>query len=156
MSETRRKFIKKTLALTAGFSALACGLLTPKAVSAAWSKAHFAETSLKKTLQLIYGDNKITTSKKISIRIPRIAEDGAVVPFTVQSSLEDVENIRIFVAKNPVPLVASVTLMPKAEAYFSARLKMAETSDVIAIVKAGDRYFQTRKKVKVTLGGCGG
>jgi len=156
ISETRRIFIKKILALAACSSAWASGLFLPKAALAVWNKEHFAETSLKNTLQRLYGDSKITDSKKISIKIPRIAEDGAVVPLTVQSSVANVENIRIFVAKNPVPLVASVTLMPEATAYFSARLKMAETSDVIAIVKAGDRYFQARKKVKVTLGGCGG
>ncbi len=156
MSETRRTFIKKTLALAACSSAWVFSLWLPKAALAAWREEHFAETSLKNTLQRLYGDHKITDSKKISIKIPRIAEDGAVVPFTVKSSLANVENIRVFVANNPVPLVASVNLMPKAMAYFSARLKMAETSDVIAIVKTADGYFRARKKVKVTLGGCGG
>jgi len=157
MSETRRKFISKTLTLLAACSGTwAASLLMPKAALAAWREEHFAETGLKQTLQRLYGDHKITDSKKISIRIPRIAEDGAVVPFTVKSSLANVENIRIFVARNPVPLVASVNLMPEAMAYFSARLKMAETSDVIAIVKTTDGYFRARKKVKVTLGGCGG
>ena len=38
----------------------------------------------------------------------------------------------------------------------STRIKMAKTSDVIAVVKTDAGLFSTSKEVKVTIGGCGG
>ena len=38
----------------------------------------------------------------------------------------------------------------------STRVKMAQTSNVYALVKADGRYHVTSKEIKVTLGGCGG
>ena len=38
----------------------------------------------------------------------------------------------------------------------ATRIKMSETSDVIAVVKAGGKMYSARKNVKVTIGGCGG
>ena len=36
------------------------------------------------------------------------------------------------------------------------KIKMAETSDLVAVVKAGDRYFMNTRNIKeVVLGGCG-
>ncbi|MHB1142749.1 MAG: thiosulfate oxidation carrier protein SoxY, partial [Sulfuricaulis sp.] len=40
--------------------------------------------------------------------------------------------------------------------YFSARMKMGQTSDVVAVVKAGGKLYTARQNVKVTVGGCGG
>ncbi len=38
----------------------------------------------------------------------------------------------------------------------SMRVKMGQSSDVIAIVKADGKFFMAKKEIKVTLGGCGG
>jgi sulfur-oxidizing protein SoxY len=35
-------------------------------------------------------------------------------------------------------------------------VKMAETSDAVAVVKSGDAWYGASREVKVTLGGCGG
>ena len=42
------------------------------------------------------------------------------------------------------------------EPWINTRAKMGQTSNVIALVKAGDKYYYAAKEVKVTLGGCGG
>ena len=36
------------------------------------------------------------------------------------------------------------------------RLKMAKTSNVIAVVEAGGKLYSATREVKVTVGGCGG
>jgi len=36
------------------------------------------------------------------------------------------------------------------------RVKMGQTSDVYAVVKADGKFYMAKKEVKVTLGGCGG
>ena len=35
------------------------------------------------------------------------------------------------------------------------KIKMAETSDVYGLVRAGGNYFINKRSVKVVLGGCG-
>jgi sulfur-oxidizing protein SoxY len=38
----------------------------------------------------------------------------------------------------------------------STRIKMGQTGNVIAVVKANGKLYSARKEVKVTIGGCGG
>ena len=58
--------------------------------------------------------------------------------------------------ENTSPLAASYILSDNTEGFVTGRIKMRKTSDVIAIVKAGDKLHTAKKSVKVTLGGCGG
>ncbi|MEW6331958.1 MAG: thiosulfate oxidation carrier protein SoxY, partial [Pseudomonadota bacterium] len=67
----------------------------------------------------------------------------------------NVEAIAVFVEKNPSPLVAHASFTG-ADGYFSARMKMGQTSDVHAVVKAGGKLYTAKQNVKVTVGGCGG
>jgi len=90
------------------------------------------------------------------MKIPDIAENGAVVPVTVSTELENVESISIVVDNNPTPLAASFDMSPSMLATVSVRIKMGQSSDVRAIVKADGKLYSTTKEVKVTIGGCGG
>jgi len=93
--------------------------------------------------------------KAISIKAPLQAENGAVVPITVSTSLPNVEAIAILVKENVQPLVASVALTG-AGGFFSARMKMGKTSDVKVAVKSGGKLHVATQQIKVTVGGCGG
>ena len=156
MPDTRRIFLKKCFSLTSGCVAVASGLLTPVTGKAAWKADLFTQTNLQESLNRLFGVQEFIDSGKISLKLPRIAENGAVVPITVTSSLDNVESVAILVEKNPVPLVASFKLSKATECFVSARMKMAETSDVIVIVKTADKFYSARQTVKVTIGGCGG
>jgi sulfur-oxidizing protein SoxY len=153
---TRRSFLKKSLAFSACSLASTLGLLAPLKVFAAWQTENFKPGPLEESLKRLFNDQKITESRDIEIKIPLIAENGAVVPITVSSSLPDIRTISIFVAKNPVPLAARFELAPDLEPFVSARLKMAETSEVIAVAETGSGLYSARQLVKVTIGGCGG
>ncbi|WP_231383605.1 thiosulfate oxidation carrier protein SoxY [Methylobacter luteus] len=156
MPVNRREFLKKSVSFGACSMALASGLLKSDPAHAEWLAEQFARHKLEETLKTLFKDAKITESDKIDIQIPQIAENGAVVPITVTSRLDGVENISILVEKNPVPLAARFDLSPELELSVSTRLKMAETSDVIVIVQAGNNLYSARQTVKVTIGGCGG
>jgi sulfur-oxidizing protein SoxY len=95
-------------------------------------------------------------SDKIKIKAPDIAENGAVVPVSVTTSIDGVSSISLFADKNALPLTANFELGPGTEGYVSTRIKMGKTANVIAVVKAGDKLFSSSKEVKVTIGGCGG
>jgi sulfur-oxidizing protein SoxY len=95
-------------------------------------------------------------NQDIQIKAPLQAENGAVVPIKVETSLADVKSIAIMVAKNPTPLATKVDLAGGATGYYSTRVKMGQTSDVIAYVNSGGKVFKNSAMVKVTVGGCGG
>ena len=95
-------------------------------------------------------------SDKVKLDAPEIAENGAVVPISVATTLTDVTSISILVAENPNALAASYNIPSGTIPSVANRLKMAKTSNVTAIVEAGGKLYSATKEVKVTVGGCGG
>lgn len=156
MNMKRRVFLKGTLASSAVAVAVGAGLLSPRQVLAAWPKSAFEAKDVSAALSGLYGNDLAPASSEVEVDAPDIAENGAVVPVTVKTSLKNVESISIIAEKNQTPLVASFNMTPKTEGYISTRIKMGESSNVIAIVKAGGKLHSARKEVKVTIGGCGG
>ena len=102
------------------------------------------------------GGANAAESADISITAPDIAQNGAVVPVGVTSKVPGTQAVYILVDKNPSLLAASFNIPQGTEANVSTRIKMGQTSDVLALVRANDKYFLAKKEVKVTLGGCGG
>jgi sulfur-oxidizing protein SoxY len=125
-------------------------------VLAAWPTAAFEAKSVDAALDAMSGSHALEGSDKISIRAPDIAENGAVVPVSVTSTIDGAESISILAEKNAAPLTASFVLGAGAEGFVSTRIKMGKTSSIIAVVKAGGKLYSTGKEVKVTIGGCGG
>ena len=154
----RRTLLKGTLAGSALVLAATAGLLKPTRVLAAeWPKGAFEAKSIDAVLKDLYGASEVTDGgKQITIKAPIQAENGAVVPISIQTSLGNVQSIGIVVKENATPLIASVSLANNAAGYFSARMKMAKTSDVQVVVKAGGKLYTASQQVKVTVGGCGG
>ena len=153
---TRRTFLKGTVAGSVLAVAASAGLLTPtRVLAAAWPAAAFDAKSVDDALKSLYGTSAAADSKAITIKAPIQAENGAVVPIAVSTSLANVEAIAIMVAGNNQPLVANVNLNG-AVGYFSARMKMGKTSDVKVIVKSGGKLHMATQQIKVTVGGCGG
>ena len=141
--------------LLKGGAALALLAALPKALlAAAWPKIAFLSTDGGDALSTLLGTDQTIRSDEITLKLPEIAENGAVVPVTVGTSLENVESINIVVEKNPRPLAATFEIMPGVFPNISSRIKMAETSRVMAVVKTNSGIYSTSKVVKVTLGGC--
>jgi len=151
----RRHFLKNTMATGAVALAATSGLLAPIRVLA-WNKAAFDAKDVKSAMTGAIGTDSTKTSDKIKIKAPDIAENGAVVPVTISSTLSDVKSITIISEKNGTPLIAKFNLKGKAEAFVSTRIKMGKTSNVIAICESGGTFYSASKEVKVTIGGCGG
>jgi sulfur-oxidizing protein SoxY len=115
----------------------------------------FKQKSDADAIKALYGKTA-EPSDKVKLDAPEIAENGAVVPITVSSSLADVTSISILVAENPNALAASYRIPAGTLPSVANRLKMAKTTNVIAVVEAGGKLYSTSKEVKVTVGGCGG
>lgn len=103
------------------------------------------------------GGGALSENKDVSLTGPDIAENGAVVPLGVSTSLSGVKELLILVEKNPNVLVALFKVNDAIDANFMTRAKMGQSSDVYAVAIMNDgRALFSKKEVKVTLGGCGG
>ncbi len=149
MKQTRRGFLKK-------LSYLAILAAIPRVAWASWNAKAFAADELQKAIKEKFGDMPVIDSDAVTLKAPNIAENGKVVPISVKSSLENVASISVFVADNPYPLATSVKLGKSSIADISVRIRMAKTSNVIALVEADGKLHRTSQQVKVTIGGCGG
>jgi sulfur-oxidizing protein SoxY len=156
IDEERRVLLTGTLAAGSVGVAVATGLLAPRLALADWNSAAFESKDFKSALKGLLGNDAMETNEAIVIKAPDIAENGAVVPVTVETNLTGVTSITIIAAGNPTPLIASFALGAAALPYVSTRIKMAKTADVIAVVKQGDKLLSNAKNIKVTIGGCGG
>ena len=103
-----------------------------------------------------FGSGAPSEAGDIALTAPTIAENGAVVPITLSTTLPNVKQLLILVEKNPNVLAASFGVSPAVDAGVQTRIKMGETSNVYGVALTTDnRAFFARKEVKVTLGGCG-
>ena len=148
----RRVFLKRAGSLIA---ALAGAGVLPAGQAAEWNKSAFAARDVRDLVRALGGQDA-GASGEVVINSPEIAENGAVVPVAVRTSMAGADAIAILVEKNPSPVVAIFELPAGTLADIQTRVKMAETSNVVALVRAGGRFHYAAKEIKVTLGGCGG
>lgn len=114
----------------------------------------FAATRADAALQESFGTAQTIPSGDIRFIAPEVAENGAMVPLSVETSLIGVRSVSIVVENNPRPLAVSFELPPGTLPSISCRIKMAETSPVTAVVETADGLYSASREVKVTLGGC--
>lgn len=156
MNQMRRETLKA--GGSAGLLALfaAAGLVrTGEVLAADWNKAAFEGKTIQDALKAL-GAGSPATSADIVMRAADIAENGAVVPVAVESKIPGTQSMAILVEKNPSPLAASFDIPAGTDPSVTTRVKLGQTSDVYALVKADGRYYMTKKEIKVTIGGCGG
>ncbi len=150
---TRRNLLAqsaKVLALMAG-----AGLL-PQTALAAWTQAAFDAKTMAEAMKALGGGAPVS-SGDVTITGPDIAENGAVVPVGVSTSLPGVKRLAVLVEKNPSALAAVFDVSDAVDANFNTRVKMGQSSNVMAVAIMGDgRVLFAQKEIKVTLGGCGG
>ncbi len=154
MNRQRRTFLQGTASASLIATAIAAGLLKPGQVLADWNAAGFSATQAADALAAI-GGTGAAESKDITIKAPDIAENGSVVPVEVVTTLPNVESIAILGEKNTNPLVAHYKLTD-FDGSLATRIKLGQTANVRAVVKAGGKVYTAAKEVKVTVGGCGG
>ena len=150
----RRLFLKASLAAGAVGVAVGAGLLTPRAVLAAWNGPAFNAESIGDALKEGMGSDAMTDSTEVTIDAPDNPENGAVVPVAVATTLTGVQSIALLVEKNIKPLCGVFRPGKLMKPEVSIRVKVGESADIIAVVKSGDKLYSARKAVKVTIGGC--
>jgi sulfur-oxidizing protein SoxY len=155
MNNQRRNVLKAGTGAALLSTLAAAGLITPGMALADWNKAAFEAKSMADTLKAM-GVGSPADSKDVQVTGPDIAENGAVVPVGVGTTLPNVTMVAILIEKNPNALAASFTLPEGTEPNVQTRVKMGQTSNIYALVKSDGKFFMATKEIKVTLGGCGG
>nr|VFK14223.1 MAG: sulfur-oxidizing protein SoxY [Candidatus Kentron sp. LPFa]VFK30043.1 MAG: sulfur-oxidizing protein SoxY [Candidatus Kentron sp. LPFa] len=133
------------------------------------SSALFPSQSFATVEETLAAIDKLTGGKapvegKVSFEeLPKIAENGNTVPFTVNvespmTEQDYVKAIHVLAEENPKPDVATFHLTPQSgKAWVKARMRLAKTQNVVALAQMSDgAMYITKQKIKVTIGGCGG
>lgn len=153
----RRDFLR-------GVSITAAGVIASPSISfAAGNKPKGSNAlSYKEALAAVTGSKTPEVSDKVVLKVPEIAENGAVVPVTVEVNYPMNENdyvkaIHIFAKKNGNSRCADAHLSPlNGKAMLSTRIKLGETQEVVALAELSNGTFLlASQSVKVTIGGCG-
>ena len=141
---------RRTLALLAG----AAGLLVVRPANA-------TAEDLAVVLKEVFGARAMTPGK-VTLELPKLAENGAVVPVTVSvdspmTQQDHVRSIHLFAEKNPQPRVLDVQLGPwSGRARVASRIRIADSQPIMAVAMLSDEsLWSAAVHVEVTVAGCG-
>jgi sulfur-oxidizing protein SoxY len=159
-ARSRRGFLR----LLAGWMAWAAG--SGAAAGAAGAKSRHRQSpapaapepgpaALQQALDLALGGRGWVQSDLVSLELPQLAENGAIVPITAASGLPDTRSLLIFAERNPRPLLARFDFEPGTDGWVSLRVKLNESGPVLAVAESQGQFYGTVKPVKVMVGGCG-
>jgi len=161
---TRRALLQVTG--TVGLSSLVVPILGhSRRASAQGNPANLVpEEPVDATMKRLFAGRPIKDGASvIKLDAPLIAENGAVVPVMIEvdvpmTAQSYVKAIYVISDKNRRPMNVKFGLTPAmGQAYVGTNLRLGETTDVRAVVEMSDgSLLQTKREVKVTVGGCGG
>jgi sulfur-oxidizing protein SoxY len=155
----RREALKTGSSTTVLALMMAAGLIKPEdafAQTAEWNKTAFETKNLNDTVKAMGGAAATESKDIVFTSAPDIAENGGRVPISITSNIAKTESISVLIEKNPNMLAASFNIPAGTEAFASTTVKMGQTSNVYAVIKADGKFYYAAKEIKVTLGGCGG
>jgi len=146
---------RRQLLLGGGLSAalVGCGLMLPQVLWAMNGEISFNDVSIADALRSMGAIQ--ADPAQLVLKIPEVAEDGALVPVSVECLLPGAQDIFIVVDVNPDPLAAHFNVPAGTEPFVATRIKMAGDGIVYAVVRTEGRIYSTSKAMKVTVGGCG-
>ena len=124
-------------------------------ITKSWQRSWFENGKSIKETFVALGVGELSVDERVVVQAPDTAENGAYVGISVECFIPNITAVAFLVDKNPGVLAGYFETKMSGELKFATKIKMAETSDLVALVKAGDNYFMNTRYVKVVLGGCG-
>lgn len=122
--------------------------------------AHATPEALQQALRDTFGDRVIQRGR-VKLELPRLAENGNVVPATVSvespmTEQDYVRAIHLFSEQNPLPRILEMRLGPhNGRAVVSARIRMAGTQQVLAVAEMNDgSLWSAAVDIDVTVSSC--
>jgi sulfur-oxidizing protein SoxY len=149
MPISRRAFVRASL------TSAVLGGVAAQTTNAAFPKQVLEARSMGAAISAALGGSNLTDSADVAVTAPDQAETGDVVPVSIATSLPRIESISLMADKNPVPMVAIYRLAPEVEGFLATRIKLAESCNVVALVRSDGKLHRASKAVSVVIGGCG-
>ena len=146
--------MKRRTLLKASLQPGLCGIIFPQAALGAYPTKVFLARETNDALKVVFGTTDIGESDQIEIEAPHIARDANMVPVRIRSGFENTESIAIVVAGNTSPLTAYFWLY-EAQSFFSTRIRMSATSDLLVVVKADGILHTNKLSIRVSGENCG-
>lgn len=139
---------------------LAAATLVPAALNATDFRTEkpdmWKAEKMEDAIKAIYGDAKIP-EEGVSIKAPKLAENGGAIPVFVKSDIEGAKSVALFQDANPRSAVAVWTVPENGIIDYGLKIKMRKTGKLTAIVEDKDgKLFSKVLSVEVSIGGCGG
>jgi sulfur-oxidizing protein SoxY len=150
MSISRRTFVRAS-AIGAALAAV-----TSQRGNAALPAGLFSAASPADAIRAALGNVTTAPDERVRLTAPDRAENGDVVPLSVDADLPNIQRITLVADKNPIPVIAVFSLAPEVEGFVATRVKLAQTCNVTALVESGGKLHTASKPVQVLIGGCGG
>jgi len=157
INQQRRSVLKGAISASTLALVAASGLLLPQRLLAHWPSDAFNAETVEDALLALLGQAEIADDAALQFKVgspPSYAVNGASVPIEIQSGLAKIERIAVLVDKNPFPLALSLEMTPAMKLPFKSMIKIAEDSEVIAVVRADGKLYKTSRFVEVDIGGC--
>ena len=156
-NKQRRKVVKQVISATTLALVASSGLLIPQRLLAHWPREAFNAKTIEDALLALVGEAEQLNDDSIRFTVgspPSYAVNGASVPVELETSLENIERVIILVEKNPQPLAMLIEPTEYMVMPFKSMIKIAEDSDVIAVVRANGQLYTTSRSVRIDVGGC--
>ena len=150
MPLSRRTFVRASLVGTA------LTAVVSQHANAALPRAVFSAVSPADAIRAALGSDTMVSDERVRIVVPDRAENGDVVPVSVDADLPNIQRITLVADKNPLPVIATFSFAPEVQGLVATRVKLAETCNVTAIVESDGKLHMGSKPVQVMIGGCGG
>ncbi len=150
MSISRRTFVRAS-AIGAALTAVAS-----QRGNAALPAGVFSAASPADAIRTAVGNVTMASDERVRLTAPDRAENGDVVPLSVDADLPNIQRITLVADKNPIPVIAVFSLAPEVEGFVATRVKLAQTCNVAALVDSNGKVHTGSKPVQVLIGGCGG
>jgi len=150
LDEYRRKLLKQSISASTLALVAASGLMAPRILLAHWPQDAFNAETLEDAILTFLGEAiQFTIGSP-----PTYAVNGASVPVEISSSLENIQRVALLVEKNPFPLAMALEPTSVVSFPFKTMLKVAEDSEIIAMVRADGKLYRTSRYVEIDIGGC--
>ena len=146
----RRRFLQAAVALPAS------GLL-----STAAADAEAGRQQVEQAITDFFGEERRVQSGRVAVSVPAISENGYSVPLSVavdspMTADDYVRRVIVVSASNPLPVIASFDLGPRAGlAKMSTRIRLADSQRIYAIAEMQDGSLWSGYAYSVvTLAAC--
>ncbi|MCX4190799.1 thiosulfate oxidation carrier protein SoxY [Methylophaga sp. OBS3] len=155
--EARRYWLKRGVSAATLAMVASSGLLLPRQVLAHWPRDAFKAETVEDALLALLGEADLIDDDAVHFSVgspPTYAINGATVPVEINTTLENIKHVALLVEKNPSPLAMSFEPNDDVMLPFKTMLKVAEDSDMLAVIRADDKLYVTRRFVEIDIGGC--